>query len=68
MDSVATEREAVGMDQGPAEMIDRYIVTHYGGIFNRVIVCILSTKHESNFKFRIKIWSPRLKDVAKLAQ
>ena len=58
LDSVATERDAVGMDQGPVEMIDRC-----GGIFSlRTRMCfrpsLLATLkvtfvNASSFHFRL---------------
>lgn len=60
LDSVATERDAVGMDQGPVEMIDRC-----GGIFclrTRTYFCLalLSTLKvtfvdASSFSFRLAL-------------
>ena len=32
LDAVATERDIIGMDQGPTEMMERY-VSHYNAIF-----------------------------------
>ena len=32
LDAVATERDIIGMDQGPTEMMERYVL-HHNAIF-----------------------------------
>ena len=53
LDAVATEREAVGMNQGPAEMIDRYERENLGQVVILAVRVSRFTFRVSRFTFRV---------------